>query len=149
MHRRFDIGRIFVHACLVERCPAIVSEVGAFVLVRPLRSLLARARTQSLEFVCIVRDPDWTQILTLFNHSQSIRPMPRARSQVDVIIEQLATTRAHIQLLNQTLADQVSMLYAFTQCDASEDLFRGLHTQRHCLPNRRQMRRKDEYKNCT
>jgi nitrate reductase assembly molybdenum cofactor insertion protein NarJ len=37
--------------------------------------------------------------------------MPRARSQVEVIIEQLATIRAHILTLNQTLADQVSLYY--------------------------------------
>jgi hypothetical protein len=37
--------------------------------------------------------------------------MPRARSQVEAIIDQLATMRAHIQSLNQTLANQVCLFY--------------------------------------
>jgi hypothetical protein len=40
--------------------------------------------------------------------------MPRARSQVEVIIDQLATMRAHIQSLNQSLANQVSPFYTFS-----------------------------------
>lgn len=36
--------------------------------------------------------------------------MPRAHSQVEAIIDQLATTRANIQTLNQTLVNPVSQL---------------------------------------
>jgi hypothetical protein len=37
--------------------------------------------------------------------------MPRARSQVDAIIDQLATMRTHIQSLNEALVNQVCPLH--------------------------------------
>jgi hypothetical protein len=51
--------------------------------------------------------------------------MPRARSQVEAIIDQLATIRAHIQSLNQTLANQVCPFYKLEPATACLIIFQG------------------------
>jgi hypothetical protein len=84
-----------------------VSELFSWRTPKFLRMGCLRARIQSSELMCIAKR-NQHRYLTLFDFSQSIRPMPRARSQVVAVIDQLATTRESIKSLDQSLTERVS-----------------------------------------
>lgn len=75
----------------------------------PTFAIKLKASIRQLKFVCIASEIRIQhRYLTNLDPSQTIRPMPRARSQVVAIIDQLAIIRANIESLNQSLAAQVS-----------------------------------------
>lgn len=79
--------------------------------------------------------------------SQSIRPMPRARTQVVDILEQLSTVRANIASLNEVLSEK-ACFFPSAFCTSNSLVFSNLPIMCPHHLNRRLVQRRNGYKNC-